>query len=253
MIEDQERAENEGATEETALLGDRPRVAVKATHGRLAAMAGLSTGVGALFAVFFLLRLPTWLASLHDRRSTEPDPADGHDEGVRRGTQEAYWIVSLLALVVALVLASGLKMDRPGQKALITEAEQTVMDDEDAAQIAAINHATGREARRLRMKRRQAKRAAKANLLKSKVASLARGMVHGFALVKEDRQLALAYLGGALARACTIATSKLSDTSYPYLCPLWLTTARLYFSRLHPSPRYSLLLQLRSMRHASDA
>lgn len=208
-IQHRERAEVEEATEETTLLRESSRAPIKASHGRLAAMAGLSTGVGALFAVFFLLRLPTWLASIHDRKSDEPDPSDGHDEGVRKGTREAYWIVSFLALVVAVLLAFGLKMDRPEERdrQLHTEARAVAAAEEDAAQVAAINSATGREARRLRMKRRQAKRSARANTIKLKVVRLSRGMIDGFTLVRQDKQLALAYLGGALARACTIATT----------------------------------------------
>lgn len=182
----------------------------KPTHGRLAALAGLSTGCGALLAVFFLLRLPTILARLHDRKVAPslPDNDKVLDEAVRRGTREAFYIVSALAIAVAIALSAALKMDRQS-------GEADVSDSDDATQSGNMEHnfdagASPREERRRRMKLRLRRRdgsESRTGRLLQGVTRLCRGTMAGFSLASREADLPLAYLGGALARACTIATT----------------------------------------------
>ena len=185
-------------------------------HGRLAALTGLMTGVGALIAVFFLLRLPTLLASLHDRHAPSDLPSDGGDEAVRRGTREAFYIVAALATVVAILLAVGLKMDGPvaeetrQQRRLRIERERDLQPESEREQGQPASSTTARQARRDRLKRRlQARLNGRipARTILAGARTLFSGIFSGFRLAQTDSSLQLAYLSGGLARGCTIATT----------------------------------------------
>lgn len=175
-------------------------------HGRLAAVTGLMTGFGALIAVFFLLRLPTYLASIHDKHAPSRIPTDGGDEAIRRGTKEAFYIVSALSLSIAGLLSIGLKMDRPdNQKASLRRRLRDEVDEEanEEVQEGGINASSTRKARRQRLKKRLETRSIASNHLKN----LFIGTFTGFKLASKDSSLLLGYLSGGLARACTIATT----------------------------------------------
>lgn len=188
----------------------------QAKHGRLAGLAGLSTGLGALVAVFALLRLPVLLAGRHDR---DTDPEEGLDPTIRRGTRETYLIVAALALGVAVFLALGLRTDlpyAPSAKKGRRSAESTDLENSDIARHAsssaygAVESSAlpdARAARRERLKRRLA-RLSYAARARASIFELAHGAVYGFSLAGKNRRLPLAYFGGALARASTIGTSE---------------------------------------------
>lgn len=178
-------------------------------HGRLAALTGLMTGFGALIAVFFLLRLPTLLASIHDRNAPADLPDGEGDEAVRRGTREAFYIVSALSLVVAIILSLGLKMDGPStvemDKSTRRSSEEGV---EESVQSTSSAVATSpRRARRQRLKQRVGSKSSASGRLLTGTRNLFTGIFAGFGLAKSDLSLSLGYLSGGLARACTIATT----------------------------------------------
>jgi hypothetical protein len=177
-------------------------------HGRLAAVTGLMTGIGALIAVFFLLRLPTLLASIHDRNAPVDLPDDEGDEAIRRGTKEAFYIVSTLSLVVAIVLAFGLKMDSPSNvEASKSRASQEGIDEEEQSISLPATTASARQARRQRLKQRLDMKSSASGRLLAGTRSTFTGIFAGFGLAREDLSLTLGYLSGGLARACTIATT----------------------------------------------
>lgn len=197
------------ATETDPLLGEasnteRSKVK-KQSHGRLAALAGLTTGFGALLAVFILLRLPTILAGIHDRKDRKPNNHD--DEAIRQGTREAFYIVALLALIVATALSLGLKMDAPSSKQVT--GRHTTSQEELNTSNYNIPQPSTREARRQRLRSRLQRRseASSWSTFLSSVGRLAKGIFAGFRLAGKDSNLPLAYIGGGLARASTIATT----------------------------------------------
>ncbi|UZJ51422.1 hypothetical protein CBS101457_000742 [Exobasidium rhododendri] len=205
------RASNEGPSESTSLLeattGSQAAPSRQCSrHGRLAALTGLMTGVGALIAVFFLLRLPILLASLYDRNAPPELPGDGGDEAVRRGTKEAFYIVSALAALVAIALSFGLKMDKPNSTSsplIRRESEETSLEQDTAND----SIPTTREARRQRLKRRLQSRSSASKRLIQVTRTIFSGIFAGFQLAGKDSSLSLGYLSGGLARACTIATT----------------------------------------------
>ncbi|PWN34888.1 MFS general substrate transporter [Meira miltonrushii] len=201
------------ATETEALLGDRSNTGrgrpKKQSHGRLAALAGLTTGFGALLAVFVLLRLPTILAGIHDQKDkfSSSNQKSHDDEAIRQGTKEAFYIVAILALLVAAALSFGLKMDAPSSK--LVSGRHTPSPEELNASNLNITQASTREARRQRLRSRLQRRteAGSWSNFFSGVQKLAKGVLAGFRLAGKDGNLPLAYIGGGLARASTIATT----------------------------------------------
>jgi MFS family permease len=198
------------ATETEALLGENSNTErskpKKQSHGRLAALAGLTTGFGALIAVFGLLRLPTFLAGIHDQRNNSKKESHD-DETIRQGTREAFYIVAILALVVAAALSFGLKMDAPSSKQV--SGRHTLSPEEINGSNLNIAQPSTREARRLRLRSRLQRRTEAgswSNFLSS-IRKLVKGILAGFRLAGKDGNLPLAYIGGGLARASTIATT----------------------------------------------
>lgn len=190
------------ADENTSLLPQQPngRAPSKSFHGRLAALAGVSTGFGALLSVFVLLRLPTLLARLHDGKSHQKDKA------LQQGMRESFIIVSVLAVIVAIALGLTLRMDKP----LLRRRESSTVQEEnlDEAPSSSVTPSS-REERRQRMKsrlRNNRSRTVGLQLVQG-VFQLARGSIAGFSLASRNMDLTLAYIGGGLARACTIATT----------------------------------------------
>jgi hypothetical protein len=167
------------------------------------------TGVGALIAVFFLLRLPTLLASIHDRKAPSDLPDDEGDEAVRRGTREAFYLVSALSLVVAIILAFGLKMDSPStvEPSKSTRRSRDEVVEDNAQSTSSAAPASPRRARRQRLKQRLGSKSSASSRLLSGTRSLFAGIFAGFGLAQNDLSLSLGYLSGGLARACTIATT----------------------------------------------
>lgn len=203
----------DNATETEALLGGSSNSGrgrqKKQSHGRLAALAGLTTGFGALLAVFVLLRLPTILAGIHDQKdkisSLKQNSRD--DEAIRQGTREAFYIVAILALIVAAALSFGLKMDAPSSKQVLVR--HTLSQEEPNASNLNIAQPSSREARRQRLRSRLQRRteAGSWSNFFTGVRKLANGVLAGFKLAGKDGNLPLAYIGGGLARASTIATT----------------------------------------------
>lgn len=205
----QRRSIEETLSETEPLLGERSQAErskqKKQSHGRLAALTGITTGFGALLAVFVLLRLPTILAGIHDRKDAILfSKHENHDdEAIRQGTKEAFYIVAVLALIIAAALSFGLKMDAPSSK-------QTDAPEETNANNTDINTPSNtREARRQRLRSRlQRRRESNSwSTFLAGVRKLANGILAGFRLARKDGNLPLAYIGGGLARASTIATT----------------------------------------------
>lgn len=154
----------------------------------------MTTGCGALIAVFVLLRLPTTLAGLHDKHRKSGDTTD---DTLRQGMREAFYIVASLTVLVAVALAGGLKMDAPVKAPTNRRRPALHIEGDD------------REARRRRLRSRL-ERGRSSSMLKTiadGVVRLGLGIVAGFALAFRDVNLLLAYIGSALARASTIATT----------------------------------------------
>lgn len=184
---------------------------VKQRHGRLASLAGTFTGLGAIVAVFALLPLPVWLASLHEAEDGSVGTGGPEDRNVQKATRETFLIVACLALVVAAGVAIGLKDPQKKQEKTSRErsrpgeAELSLPSDGQAA-------ATPREARRERLRARQQRTSTSQRISSAKAAvvDVATGSLRGFRLAADDKsgQLTLAYLGGALARGVTLSSSE---------------------------------------------
>ena len=196
----------------------------KAKHGQLAALAGVFTGLGALLAVFGLLRIPERLAKYLDSRATGRGPGRSGDINVRRATVATFWIVAAISLLAAVVMAFGLRPSPAGMRSSSSRFNDTYGATRDSSTTV---HSDPREARRARLRRRLARREGEAWIprLKQAARDYRHGTVGGLKLAtlvhrrvgvetrehqrKKElaRELRMAYLGGALARAFTIATT----------------------------------------------
>lgn len=238
-----------GATDEReALIGWPGHASSRASknrsrHGRAAAVAGIFTGIGALVAVFVLVRLPQKIAEyLEAQRPSEPSSTSGgHNDGtaddvvLRRATVVTFGIVAALALLVAAVTALGLRMDRRPNSVRSERALPDETSTEQAADYGALHDSTvalvedSRQARRARLRQRLERRTQSSwtRVIHSHIQTFARGSVGGFRMAGRvrsagasadelervrwqsglARELRMAYLGGALARAFTIGTT----------------------------------------------
>ncbi|PWN47414.1 hypothetical protein IE53DRAFT_390453 [Violaceomyces palustris] len=239
--------------------GDPGRLASKRTrHGRLAALAGFFTGLGALISVFGLLRLPALIArSLEtdevDRGGREADGKDP-DRELRIGTIASLWIVAGFAVLVSILLFFGLKGRERGVSEKNKRRRDTAWEGEDPGGSTSYGSGVGsdarrggasREERRRRLRRMRDQRLRQSFAVRFRTvsqlylqnsllgfrlagrvrtkridptndideetgagASTARSD-HQVTLLRTDlsRELRLAYLGGSLARAFTIATT----------------------------------------------
>ncbi|KAN0066092.1 hypothetical protein ACQY0O_000185 [Thecaphora frezii] len=197
-------------------------------HGRFAAVAGVFTGFGALVAVFGLVRLPQALASYFDRRIDRPDDAPRSDLSIRRATTATFFIAAVLALLVAFVAALGLRS--PAEKPVAHRACRQApyrITDAGAGAYGTLQDSTitiqsdSREARRSRLRERLRgrERAGWGPTARRTLRDFVGKSIVGFRLAGSvpraaDRnlgdlawELRMAYLGGALARACTIGTT----------------------------------------------
>lgn len=130
-------------------------------NGMSAALVGLSSGLGACFAVFVLLTLPMNLEKYYS---------------AKKAIKVAYYIVASIAIVVSAALFFGLHRDRTksvkywltGYVSEFDKAANNVSDEEPPSYLA---------------------------LLKE-----------GFSIALTEKQIALAYMGGFVARSTTVAT-----------------------------------------------
>lgn len=197
---EQDQSDEHAAIESSPLLNGPVRRRPKDLHGRLAALAGLTTGCGALFAVFILLRLPTRLARWHDRSVAVIEKQN--DEALLRGTQEAFYVVACLAILIAATLALGLKMDAPSADSQALSSPPIAVVSDNQANL------TAREARRQRLRARTTSSVGRQRPIFSlSLRQLIGGIFRGFQLAGHNDTLSLAYAGSALARASTIATT----------------------------------------------
>lgn len=205
-------------------------------HGRVAAVAGVFTGLGALVAVFVLVRLPQKLADYledYDPSATSNTTSSyGHKDGpptdldLRRATVATFWLVAALALLVAATTALGLKQQRPVTQRL-GAADALEWRNQRRQEDCALHDS--RQARRARLRQRLERRSQAnwSNVFRAHVLRFLSASIGGFRMVgpvrtrgaaiedpeslKTRRRLALelrmAYLGGALARAFTIGTT----------------------------------------------
>lgn len=214
-------------------------------HGRVAAVAGVFTGLGALVAVFVLVRLPQKLADYledYDPSATSITTSSyGHKDGpptdldLRRATVATFWLVAALALLVAATTALGLKQQRPvtqrlGAADALERRNQRRQEDYGALHDSTIALAEdSRQARRARLRQRLERRSQAnwTNVVRAYVLQFISASIGGFRMVgpvrsrgvaSEDAEsletrhrlaleLRMAYLGGALARAFTIGTT----------------------------------------------
>ncbi|SPC65220.1 uncharacterized protein UHOD_00306 [Ustilago sp. UG-2017b] len=236
-------------------------------HGRVAAVAGVFTGLGSLIAVFVLVRLPQKLADyLEDYDpSTTSTPTHEHKDGpptdldLRRATVATFLLVAALALLVAATTALGLKQTQPTRQRLgaadaLERRNQQRQEDYGALRDSMIGLADDtRQARRARLRYRleRQSQANWTNVIRAHVLRFMIASIGGFRMVAPVRsggaasedtewlktrhrlalELRMAYLGGALARAFTIGTTA--------FLPL-LVTHHYYTSRLCrqlPSPK----------------
>ncbi len=238
-----------GVTDEReALIGSPPDALSrtskgKSRHGRAAAVAGIFTGIGALIAVFVLVRLPQKIAEyLEAQRPSEPSSTSGgHHDGIaddvmlRRATVVTFGIVAALALLVAAVTALGLRTDRRYSSVRSGRALSEETSTQQQADYGALHDSTvalvedSRQARRARLRQRLDRRSHSSwtRVIRSHIHRFVRGSVGGFRMAGRvqsagasadelervrwqsglARELRMAYLGGALARAFTIGTT----------------------------------------------
>lgn len=232
------------ASEQTPLLPGRPaseeQSRSRPRHGVLASFAGLLTGLGAIVAVFGLLPLPVWLASLHASEGDPSGPQDGNggpqDPHVQKATRETFLIAACLSLLVAAIVGIGLRDPRNASKRAdrrtATSPPDVEVRDDRPRRIAT------REARRARLRARLEARAgggafqsvgAARAAMRLSLMDLSHGLFNGFKLAWHDSsgKLALAYVGGGLARGVTIASTVFLPlliahyfyTTDPTLCP----------------------------------
>lgn len=134
-------------------------------NGTSAALVGVSTGLGACFAVFVLLSLPITLDKKHE------DPA--------RALKISYYIVASIAIFISGVLFLGLHKDRTKS---IRYWIRGGMSEFDKAALNIVDSAVHEETSYF-------------GLLKT-----------GFSIAMTEKQIALAYMGGFVARSTTVAT-----------------------------------------------
>ena len=226
--------------EATPLLqGPRAQAPGKAGSGKLASIAGVFTGFGALIAVFGLLRLPPALAEWMDRsHSVVPDSLfwgakkpSGHrppaeDHNLLLGLRYTLGLSGALAILIALAL----RFTLPGtERSMLSETAAAFerADEEEeitpsAAAEAAFQNEGGRRKRRMptapfslngddrtirrqRMRVRMATRAETS--FKGRLFALTRGLFQGVMEARKSRTLVTAYIGGAMARATTVGTT----------------------------------------------
>ena len=223
----------------SASRGKDPR---RRRHGRVAAIAGVFTGLGALVAVFVLVRLPQKLAEyFEDHESARfgssllyRKKGAQEDLMIRRATVATFWLVAALALLVAATTAVGLKQrvstSRIDAAGTSVEQPRRRQGDYGALHDSTIALAEDtRQARRARLRQRLERRSQSAwsNVIRSHVRRFISASIGGFRMVGPIRsgaasladagavkarhrlalELRMAYLGGALARAFTIGTT----------------------------------------------
>lgn len=226
-------------TEQQAQLSYRHNVIKgqpKCRHGRVAAVAGVFTGLGALMAVFVLIRLPEKIADYLEHhepalllhKANEGLPGD---KLIRRATIVTFWLVAALALLTASVTAIGLKQPKGSPRRFSTAEARFQRSGQRQQDYGTLLDSTiaiaddSRQARRARMRERQQRRthAAWANVIRLHLYRFLSASVGGFRMAgplrrtanvettELDKRLAwelrVAYLGGALARAFTIGTT----------------------------------------------
>ncbi|CAH7683898.1 major facilitator superfamily domain-containing protein [Phakopsora pachyrhizi] len=105
-VKDQESCNEEQVTEDetTPMLPETKKCNLKygQRSARLSGIIGFVSGLGALFAVFVLLRLPPYFANL-----TNYPPR----EALRIGVQQAFYLAALIALLIAVSMIFGLRRD----------------------------------------------------------------------------------------------------------------------------------------------
>ncbi|EPQ32250.1 uncharacterized protein PFL1_00447 [Pseudozyma flocculosa PF-1] len=205
----------------------------RSRHGRLAALAGVFTGFGALLAVFGLLRLPQALAKYFDQQEGRHHRGSTGDVGIRRATTATFVIAAAFAFMIAGIMALGLRSPEDKPAGLSRERRLAARVQADADDYGALQDSTitilsdSRAARRTRLRQRQQRREMTGWLAVAKrtLGAFARSSAGGFRLIGPVRprvglttegyrsrvqaasELRMAYLGGALARACTIGTT----------------------------------------------
>lgn len=203
-------------------------------HGRAAAIAGVFTGIGALIAVFVLVRLPEKIANYLEQHETVTHDSDNKtpdDKTIHRGTVGTFYLVAAIALLTASATALGLKEPKRNSRlarasdALLQRSRQR-QEDYGALHDSTIAIAEDtRQARRARLRQRQQRRerTSWASLIRSHVRRFVSSYVGGFRMAGPVRrgqdaeaiklrqrlawELRVAYVGGALARAFTIGTT----------------------------------------------
>ena len=210
----------------------------RSRQGRVAAIGGLFTGLGALVAVFVLVRLPENIAGYIEKRAPvhgEPDARGPDDLAIRRAMVATFWLVAALALLVASITALGLKQPKSSAQRLagadaLSQPSRRRRQDYGALHDSTIALAEdSRQARRARLRQRQERRAQTSwtYVARSHAKRFVAACIGGFRMVwpvrtnanssddaessRQHRRLAqelrMAYLGGALARAFTIGTT----------------------------------------------
>ncbi len=167
----------------------------KKRHGRVAAIAGVFTGIGALISVFVLVRLPQKIAEYLERQTEsilaltkKHEDEHAHDDLIlRRATVASFWLVAALALLVAAVTALGLRQNKatrnPHAVDGLERRSQRQQRDYGALHDSTIALADDtRQARRARLRQRLDRRSQESwtNVIRSHVRHFIGASIGGF-------------------------------------------------------------------------
>lgn len=151
-------------------------------NGRISGLVGLCTGVGAVVAVFLLLPLPNRLAGSALVYNVAAAPTYS---SLQQAIRQCFYITGGLAIAISIVLFVGLKPATPEQSLV-----KGLSRRHHLASMGSANAATGRKGR-----------------LRHKIIdNFGHSLLRGFYAAK-DKNIALSYLGGFVARADTIVVS----------------------------------------------
>ena len=151
-------------------------------NGRISGLVGLCTGVGALVAVFVLLPLPNRLAESFSLYNAATAPTYS---SLQQGIRQGFYITGALAIAISLVLFVGLKSATPEQSIVKRLSRRQHFEGEGSA-----DPSTGR------------KEHSRHKITDKFGYSLLRGFY-----AARDKNIAMSYLGGFVARADTIVVS----------------------------------------------
>ena len=98
------------------VLSDYPQ---NSSRGKMAALSGWANGMGALFMIFVLSKLPSYF--------------EGQGIGEKMSGTYTFWVVTALSIVVSFVCFKGLKPGKPGKPRNKAKLPQLIKEGIDAA------------------------------------------------------------------------------------------------------------------------